>query len=708
MIELPKKLQNKSFRFIKIRKGEKAPLEEDWPMTNNYKYNDPDFNEYLKTASAYGVACGFGKLAIIDCDNKESAEKIMAVLPDTFTVLTPGHESPHLYFIIKDLTKKIVMTDNNKIHHGEVQFTGFQALGPNSLHPNKKKYGVLKDIPIEHITKKELLAAIKPFIKTEEKKKPCESGIQMDISLVSKNIKGLNPSSNGELQGPHPVHTSEGGTNFGVNEETNLWHCYRCGTGGDTIALIALLKGITACEKLVKGYFSTEEGKKDFKSALLIAKQEYGYRTPEEAEVEKQVKLARELTEAEIAELKKPKLIFNILREIQKIGVVGEEKSILALINRIAMRCVLNITKTSGNIIVLDDTGLGKDNITEKLCRIMLTESKTLFSTTCISDKVLNYWHPGTPETSWDGRVMYLQDPEEDTLKGQAFRVRASGDPKNATLDKDRNFHYIQINGKPILIITSMKASIDIELIRRWDMVRLDASKELTRAIVRYQLKEATKSKSTTDSNELLQNALKNLPRVNVVIPYGTELESLIDSDASIMRTMTLKLLDIIRASAALHQYQREQDENNYVLANKEDLAYAVFIINYCDILTAQALNKKQEALIKYIEEKFLATEEPVSFKQIIADNPGMSETWVYKQEKDLVERRLLQMKRHYDTGSGKDIKCFIPDMLLFVNIKVPKKLPGYFFNGLEKDINESRKNYGLNKIKLFDRSETR
>jgi len=698
MIKLPKKLQNKSFRFIKIRKGEKAPLEEDWPMTNNYKYNDPDFIEYLKTASAYGVACGFGKLAIIDCDNAESAAKIMSVLPDTFTVITPDHKSPHLYFIIKDLTKKIIMTDNSEVHHGEVQFTGFQALGPGSLHPNGKLYEILNGISIASITKKELLTAIKPFIKEEEKKKPCDSGIQMDISIVSKNIKGLNPSSNGELQGPHPVHPSEGGMNFGVNEETNRWHCYRCGTGGDAISLIALLEEFAECDELKRGYFSTDEGKLVFKKAMKVAKKKYGYKDEKELAQEKQVTLARELVDSEIEELKNPKLVFNILREIQREGVVGEEKSILTLINRIAMRCVINLTKTSGNIIVLDDTGLGKDNVTEKLCRIMLVKNNTLFSATCISDKVLNYWHPGTKDTSWDGRVMYLQDPEEDTLKGQAFRVRASGDNENVTLDTERNLRYIQILGKPILIVTSMKAAIDIELIRRWDAVHLDGSKELTNAIVKHQLMAAATGEVDIYANDTLRYALQNLPRVKVLIPFSMDLMDLVDSSASIMRTMALKLLDIIKASAALNQFQREKNDGGFVLATKEDLAYAIFIVNHCGVLTGQALNRKQEALIDYIKEKG----ESVQFSQIIADNPGISEAWVYRQEKDLVERRLLQMTKEYDTASGKNVKCFKLDTFLNVVIKVPKTLPGYFFNGLEKDINKGRKKRGLKNISLY------
>jgi len=704
MIKLPKKLQNKSFRFIKIRKGDKAPSEKDWTMANNYKYNDPDFSKYLETAAAYGVACGFGKLAIVDCDNKDSAERIMAALPDTFTVLTPGHSSPHLYFIIEDLIDKIIMTDETGIHHGEVQFTGAQALGPGSLHPNGKKYRILKDIPIEHITKKELLTAIKPFIKQikPKKRKYHSNGIELDISPIAATIKGL-VLKNGELVGPHPIHGSNNGTNFRINEDKNNWYCFRCEHGGDALDLIAVLEDLIKCEpgEDWDNHFSgSAENKAIFKKVLKIAKKKYGYKTEKETEDEEQAELSRPLTDSEIQELKKPNLIFNILYEIQKYGVVGEEKSILALINRIAMRCVLNLTKTSGNLIVLDDTGLGKDNVAEKLCEFMLVKNKTLFSATSISDKVLNYWNPGTPETSWNGRVIYFQDPDADTLKGQAFRVRASGKNENVTLDTERNVRYIQIVGKPILLITSMKTGLDIELIRRWDAVHLDPSEELTAAIMKYQLSMAVSGTNSIDTNEVLKSAIQNLPVVSVNIPFALELTELLCAKNNIMRTMTSRFLDLIRASAALHQFQREKNEHGDILATKADLAYAIFVANYCKILAGQVLNRKQEMLVAYLMEN---KNEVVSFKQIVIDNPGMSEAWVYRQEKDLVERRLLQMVKVYDPGAGRDIKGFKIDTFLNVKVDVPKKLPGYFFNQLEMDINKARLQYKLKPIKLFE-----
>jgi hypothetical protein len=208
----------------------------------------------------------------------------------------------------------------------------------------------------------------------------------------------------------------------------------------------------------------------------------------------------------------------------------------------------------------------------------------------------------------------------------------------------------------------------------------------------------ASMNKQENYANETLRNAIKNLPPVNIIIPFSTELIDLINSEASLMRTMTLKLLDIIKASTALHQFQREKDEHGNILATKEDLAYAIFVATYCDVLTGQTLNRKQEELINYVIGKGEAT----SFKQIIADNPGMSEAWIYRQEKDLVERRILQMTKEYDVASGRDVKCFKPDTFLNIQIKVPVDLSGYFTYGLEKDINENRKKFGLKAIKLF------
>lgn len=271
-MNIPSKLNNPNFSFIKIQERTKRPYEKDWANTNNYKLTDKNFKEYIKNASSCGILCGekSNNLAVIDCDNEEIANDVIKKLPETFTAKTPGG-GIHLYYIINDLDKKIVMIDNKEIHHGEVQFTGSQVLIPNSLHPNGNTYTILKNKEISKISKDELLKVISPYIKNNEKDEWGDDSGEYDIAKVAEKIEGLKKQGK-EYQGSHPVHGSETGMNFAINLEKNLWHCYRCNSGGDALNLIAVLEGILDCSKSKKGCL---KGKK-FRKVAAIAKEKYG------------------------------------------------------------------------------------------------------------------------------------------------------------------------------------------------------------------------------------------------------------------------------------------------------------------------------------------------------------------------------------------------------------------------------------------------
>ena len=86
----------------------------------------------------------------------------------------------------------------------------------------------------------------------------------------------LTPKSTQEWHGAHPAHGSSTGINLDVNVTKGLWHCWRHGTGGDALSLIAVCAGLIACEDLQSGVL---EGAL-FAQVLKIAQAQFGWTPP--------------------------------------------------------------------------------------------------------------------------------------------------------------------------------------------------------------------------------------------------------------------------------------------------------------------------------------------------------------------------------------------------------------------------------------------
>lgn len=284
-IIIPEQLRSMDFRFIKVRSKSKQASEKNWQESYNYKYDEAAFKDTLKQATGYGVLCGFGKLAVIDCDKEEFAKEMYMKLPSTFTVIT-GSGGLHLYYIIPDLDKKIVITDSKDVHHGEVQFAGSYVVGAGSIHPNGTEYKIKDDVKIQTITKKKLFEALEPFLKKDDKfVETVVTGLNWDIEKLLNDMGGMQGQHGDEHWGTHPVHGSSKddehgggkGNNFNLNPVKGVWHCYRCGTGGDTLSLIAMLNGLVKCEQCKPGFFSTKKGVEIFLKAKKIGAEKYGF-----------------------------------------------------------------------------------------------------------------------------------------------------------------------------------------------------------------------------------------------------------------------------------------------------------------------------------------------------------------------------------------------------------------------------------------------
>lgn len=266
-------------RFCRVLKGTKKPFEEGW---TEKPYTWQEIQQFIDNEN-YGVLCGYGDLAVIDSDKPELQKHIEEILPETFKVRT-GSGGVHNYYIVPGLQNKIILetkligTDVSW-HWGEVQWKGQQVIGPGSLHPNGKIYEPINELPIVTLTPEQLLSAIQPFMKeTKEAEISKEAEIKNygsaidDLSVASIwGTAGLKQHNN-EYYGCHPIHGSEGGSNFWINPSKNTWHCFRHDSGGGPLSAIAVKEGIIECSDAKRGYLRGDKAIE----AIIKAKEKYG------------------------------------------------------------------------------------------------------------------------------------------------------------------------------------------------------------------------------------------------------------------------------------------------------------------------------------------------------------------------------------------------------------------------------------------------
>jgi len=297
--------------------------------------------------------------------------------------------------------------------------------------------------------------------------------------------------------------------------------------------------------------------------------------------------------------LRHPNYLDKITQEVQ-LKVVGENDSIKTIFLCSAGRLVENNHLASYNLLVNSKSGSGKDFITTATTE--LWDKSICIKRTRISPTAFTYWHDANldPDWTWDGKILVLEDISETVLNSDVFKVMQSSGSV-ATIVVNNKAKDLEIKGKPVIIITTAKASPNIELIRRNSICQLDESQKQTRNILKEQALKAAEG-IVSNPNPLIKESLKYLRRVKVKIPYAKLFVDYFPADL-IMRTAFNRFIDLIKSSAALHQFQRETDKEGFLLANGLDYNLAVAVMNHLNKEGhTVTLTRDQQEILKVFE----------------------------------------------------------------------------------------------------------
>jgi hypothetical protein len=295
-----------------------------------------------------------------------------------------------------------------------------------------------------------------------------------------------------------------------------------------------------------------------------------------------------------------PNLLNKLIEECHK-KIVREDDTIKAIILFKCGELVENCTPTSFNLFLSEESGVGKDHV--------LRHTLELFPKECrehrakISPEVLAYWHNADkePEWTWDRKSLYLEEVSGSFLDSDTHTAYSSQANYEGIVLVNQKPIELKVNGKPVMFITTASKNPKYDLLRRYAFTSLDDSVDQTKAIIKKQWTNAEKDKKD-EYDDNITKALQQLKRVSVKIPFADKVGDVITAKYEInkiLRTTNSRFIDLIKASAALHQYQRDKDSNGYVLATADDYenATAVFKKITQSISTVPITKEKKKLL---------------------------------------------------------------------------------------------------------------
>lgn len=331
--------------------------------------------------------------------------------------------------------------------------------------------------------------------------------------------------------------------------------------------------------------------------------------------------------------LKDPKLFDRINKEFDK-KIEGEEKSRKAIFLSLCSVWVEG-SEVPLNTLVSSESSAGKSFVCKRIVKIFPKELIVYRSK--ITPEAFTYWKREEEDWSWDGKICYLEDISQNVLDSPTFKIMCS-EGSIATIVIKQKAVDIEIKGKPVMLVTTARTTPNTEILNRFQIVSLDESEKQTEGVVF----NIAKGEKKEDYDIKIIKALSFLKRDSVKIPFGEKIAIFLKENYNFksirLRRDISRLMDLIKCSAVLHQFQRKRDKEGYLIAEEKDYEIAREVINYIQTQTFRGLTHRLKKAFDCCKElgEFTA-------KEIHSKFPFMNQKSWYSYLDNLLEKGMLK-----------------------------------------------------------------
>lgn len=418
-------------------------------------------------------------------------------------------------------------------------------------------------------------------------------------------------------------------------------------------------------------YVQPERKKGKFKARLLslwreseeeiFIKGEHGVtRVAELEDLEVPPEGVAEEQEHYLALLRQPALLKALVEETSS-RVEGEwatRYSLILTLGSLWLEGEKNLLHTLVNSV----SSAGKGHVTKAVFDL-LPKHLGVYRTK-ITPTTLTYWHAKDDNWTWDNKLLFLDDVSQALLDSDVFKVMLT-EGSIATVTKDQEAVDIHIQGKPLLFLTTAHGEVKDETTNRLLFLSLNETVDQTKAIMQRQAAVASGALAEKEYCFELRNALALLKRVKVVVPFAEKLPQYFPSSQISIRRDFPRFLCLVKASAALHQYNRSLDDQGRVVATLTDyeLARQAFL-NYSFDAEGVKMTGTKEKAAKFVQdllERGLHLDDDgqayITVKDAQTSTLYSSGAW-YATLDDLAEKKLLR-KANIDGQGNKPLSIY-------------------------------------------------